>query len=231
MNVASAFSVRMLSVVVGVSAQDAHGLHALHAMSPEIVRAQLETLPMGDIAALRAGALVGIDNVRVVARFARDHGKKPMVVDPVFGATMGGTFVDDATLAAFRDDLATVGSVILTPNLEEAARLLGRDRIERSEIGDAAAELQARGAHAVLVKGGHLAGDPIDALATAHGVHLYTDERMKGSMRGTGCVLATALACELAHGLPLSDAVQAARTYVRSRIAMRIEFAGLQVAY
>ncbi len=231
LRVAETFGVRNFTVVTGVTAQDADGLHAALALPEKIVRAQLDALPMEDVDVLRVGVLLGKPNVELVAAFRAEHPKTIAIVDPVFGATLGGAFLDDAAFATFRDGLAALPSVVLTPNVEEAIRLLGREALEVDDLGAAAAELQARGAKAVFVKGGHLAGDPVDALATAKGVQLFRDERMPGAMRGGGCVLAMTLACELARGLPLVDAVQSARTYVRTRIASRQRYGGLQVAY
>jgi hydroxymethylpyrimidine kinase/phosphomethylpyrimidine kinase len=141
------------------------------------------------------------------------------VVDPVFAASRGGELTDAGARRAVADELATLPNVILTPNLEEAAALLGVHPIDRAAIGDAAAALQVRGAQAVLLKGGHLEGDPVDAFATAAGVELFTEPRIAGEMHGTGCTLAMALACELAGGTPLAQAVAAARAYVRAEIA------------
>jgi len=231
LRVAETFGVRDVTVVTGVTAQDADGLHAALALPEAIVRAQFDALPMDEVDVLRVGALIGAANVGLVAAFLGDYPKKPAVVDPVFGATLGGAFLDDAAFATFRDGLARLPSVVLTPNVEEAARLLGRASLAAGDLADAAAELQARGARAVLIKGGHLDGDPVDAFATGRGVQLFRDERMPGAMRGGGCVLAMTLACELARGLSLADAVQSARTYVRTRIASRQRFGGLQVAY
>jgi hydroxymethylpyrimidine/phosphomethylpyrimidine kinase len=70
-----------------------------------------------------------------------------------------------------------------------------------------------------LLKGGHLAGDPADALATADGVEIFSEPRIAGAMHGTGCTLAMSLACELARGTPLGHAVRAARAYVRAQLA------------
>jgi hydroxymethylpyrimidine kinase/phosphomethylpyrimidine kinase len=229
--VAQIFGVRALTVVAAVTAQDAGGLQLSTPLPAATVRAQLDALPMDLVDVLRVGALIGEENVELVAAFLREHPKTPAVVDPVFGATLGGAFLDDAAFAAFRDGLATVPSVVLTPNVEEAARLLGRDAVVRDDLEEAAQALQARGAKAVLIKGGHLHGDPVDVLASAHGVDVYRDERMPGAMRGGGCVLAMALACELSRGLSLQDAVASARTYVRARIASQQRFGGLQVAY
>jgi hydroxymethylpyrimidine/phosphomethylpyrimidine kinase len=107
----------------------------------------------------------------------------------------------------------------LTPNLSEAAAMLHEDAIERSNLGEAATRLRARGAGAVLLTGGHLEGAPADALATSDGVEMFSEARIAGAMHGTGCTLAMVLACELAAGKPLPAAVRAARAFVRAEIA------------
>lgn len=225
------FDVRVLTVITAVSAQDAHGIQALHPIPGNVVAAQLATIPWGDVAAVRVGAFASADAVHAVAAALRAHPAIPAVVDPVFAATLGGEFGDREVVAAVRDDLATLGNVILTPNLDEAAKLLDRTSLQRADLAEAAQALQSRGALAVLLKGGHLDGEPADVLVSASGVDAYVGERLSASMRGTGCVLAMALACELARGLPLDHAVQSARSYVRARIARRTRFGGLSVAY
>lgn len=225
------FEVRVLTVVGAVSAQDAKGLSALHPIPNEVVRAQLATIPWDRVDAIRVGAFAAADIVSEVAAAVRAHADIPAVVDPVFSATLGGAFGGDAVVSAVRDDLGRLGNVVLTPNLHEAARLLGRASLERAELADAAGALQARGARAVLLKGGHLDGEPADVLASSSGVDAFVGERLSTSMRGTGCVLAMALACELARGLQLVHAVQSARSFVRARIARQTRFAGLNVAY
>ncbi|MFZ1018236.1 MAG: bifunctional hydroxymethylpyrimidine kinase/phosphomethylpyrimidine kinase, partial [Candidatus Cybelea sp.] len=120
---------------------------------------------------------------------------------------------------ALRDERASLPNVILTPNLAEAAFLLDCGSIDRQRLGESARRLRERGVAAVLLTGGHLEGEPADALASAEGVEILSDSRIAGSMHGTGCTLAMALACELAAGSALRHAVRAARTFVRAEIA------------
>jgi hydroxymethylpyrimidine/phosphomethylpyrimidine kinase len=217
--VGSAWNARVFTVIAAVSAQNAGGLTALAPIPVSVVRSQLSALPWDAAGAVRVGALVTVDNVRAVSAALRARPALLAVVDPVFSASRGGELADPATRYAIRDELATLPNVILTPNLDEAAALLGSHPIHREAIGDAAISLQLRGARAVLVKGGHVDGDPVDALATSNGVELFTASRIAGAMHGTGCTLAMALACELANGTPLIDAVAAAREYVRTQLA------------
>lgn len=214
------FGVRVFTAVVAVSAQNAGGVQALHSVPEPVVLAQLTTLPWDAAGAVRIGALASLENVRTVAAAIRGRPDVPAVVDPVFAASHGGDLADEAARSAIRDELATLPNVVLTPNLGEAAQLLGTHPIERDAIGNAAQSLALRGALAVLVKGGHFEdGDPVDALATAQGVELFSEPRIAAEMHGTGCTLAMALACELAAGRPLRHAVHSARAYVRSQIA------------
>jgi hydroxymethylpyrimidine/phosphomethylpyrimidine kinase len=221
---------RVLTVVCAVSAQDAQGLHALHAVPPAVVRAQLAAIPWEAVAAVRIGALGSAEAIYAVAEAVRGAGV-PVVVDPVLTATRGGSFADTAAIDAIGDALLALPAAIVTPNLAEAAILLGERHIERESLEAAAVALQALGARAVLLKGGHLAGEPVDVLATAQGVEHFTGERIAGEMRGTGCTLAMALACALARGDELLPAVAFARACVREKIAHAVQFGGLRAAY
>ncbi len=217
--VGNEFGVRVFTAVAAVSAQGGRGVTALHAIPVDVLAAQLAALPWDAAGAVRVGALPTAAAVRAVAEPLRLRPWLPAVVDPVFAASRGGELADTATRYALRDELASLGSVVLTPNLEEAAFLLGSPPVDRQAIGAAAAALREAGAAAVLLKGGHLDGNPADALATVAGVEIFSEPRIGGAMHGTGCTLAMALACELARGKPIAHAVRAARAYVRSQLA------------
>jgi hydroxymethylpyrimidine/phosphomethylpyrimidine kinase len=210
---------RVFTAVAAVSAQDSTGVIALGPVAQELFAVQLAALPWESAGAVRVGALPTSAAVRAVAAALRARPWLPAVVDPVFAASRGGELADGAARNALEEELATLSSVVLTPNLLEAAALLHVDAIERSNLGEAATQLRARGAAAVLLTGGHLEGDPADALATSDGVEMFSEARIAGAMHGTGCTLAMALACELASGRPLPGAVRAARAFVRAEIA------------
>jgi hydroxymethylpyrimidine/phosphomethylpyrimidine kinase len=214
------FGARVFTAIAAVSAQDGRGVHAVHAVPNDVFAAQLSVLPWDSAGAVRIGALPTRAAVHSVAQALQAHSWIPAVVDPVFAASRGGELAGADAQQALRDELAILPNVILTPNLDEAAALLGSASVMRDSIADAAVALRGRGALAVLVKGGHLAGgEPADALATAAGVEIFSEPRIAGRMHGTGCTLAMALACELARQTPLIDGVRAARAYVRDEIA------------
>lgn len=213
------FGARVFTAVAAVSAQDGRGVTALHAVPAEVFDAQLAALPWDAAGAVRVGALPTLGAMRSVAECLRARPSLPAVVDPVLRASRGGDLSDASAVYGIRDELATLSSAVLTPNLDEAAFLLGVPGIERDGLADAAAQLRARGPAAVLLKGGHLGGDPADALATESGLEIFSEPRITGAMHGTGCTLAMALACELAGGKPIAIAVRAARAYVRAQLA------------
>jgi hydroxymethylpyrimidine kinase/phosphomethylpyrimidine kinase len=231
LQVGAELGVRVLTVMTAVSAQDAGGIRALATVDAETVRAELESLPLDHVSAVRVGALTSPENVRAVAEALRRLYDVPAVVDPVVAATRGGTFADEATLAAIRDELLALPNVIATPNIPEAARLLGVRTIERDGIGDAARRLQRFGMRAALLTGGHLEGNPVDALATHDTIELFAGTRLALDMRGSGCVLAMALAAELADGHDLPSAVRHARVFVRKKIETARQFGDFFVAY
>lgn len=228
--VACEYGVRNASVIVGITAQDETGLHAKFSVPADVVHEQLARLPQTNIGALRIGALFGEENVREVAHYVRAHPEIPAIVDPVFEASLGGVFADEATFAAFRTQMLQL-PVILTPNISEAQRLLSRTIDSEEDMASAARALLAMGARAVLLKGGHLSGDPIDVFASANETKIFRNGRLPFSMRGTGCTLAAALACEIAQGKPLIGAVESARAYVRKKIEAQISYASLHVAF
>ncbi|MFN2449070.1 MAG: bifunctional hydroxymethylpyrimidine kinase/phosphomethylpyrimidine kinase [Candidatus Baltobacteraceae bacterium] len=229
--VAAEYGLAHAACVVAVSAQDAAGLHALHAVPPDVVRAQLRAAPPG-AGAVRIGALVSSETVREIAAFVAERAAAlPVVIDPVTSVSLGGTLAADDSLERALQALLRL-PVIVTPNLNETLALgYDGDIAQVTARAAAATWFVANGARAALIKGGHAAGDPVDVLADARGVRTFSASRLPGSMRGTGCTLAAALACELLLGRTLDDAVAGAREYVRVKIAARVMRGGLQVAF
>jgi hydroxymethylpyrimidine/phosphomethylpyrimidine kinase len=222
--------VRPTAIVAAVSAQDAGGLRALAPIAPELIAAQLQSLSAVAIDAFVVGALADAASASVIARAIAARGV-PVVYDPVAASSAGGAFADAASLRAVADEMSALGAVI-TPNLREAAVLTDRVVDSVETMIAAARELRARGARAVLVKGGHLASAPQDVLVCSDAeVHVFTRERFPHDMRATGCVLAAALAAALAHGMTVFTAVERARTFVYEKITRAQAFDGMRTAY
>jgi hydroxymethylpyrimidine/phosphomethylpyrimidine kinase len=140
----------------------------------------------------------------------------PVVFDPVLRASSGGSLYDGE-----RESILGLArrATLLTPNLDEAGWLLERPVCTQADARAAARALRGLGIAAVLVKGGHLAGEATDVLHSPAGETLLSGPRVAGpSPRGTGCALATAIAVELASGEALERAVAAAKSWLTDRI-------------
>jgi len=210
-----------VAVITAVTAQtDAH-VQAVHLVPGNVVRNQITTaLASNTIRAIKIGMLGTRDIVEAVARSLPSRTEIPIVLDPVLAASSGRALLDEEGRRALIEQLLPRVTLV-TPNIPETAALLGEPLLEderdrRLEFGR---RLLALGPEAVLVKGGHADGEAaVDLLITAaSGVITLSEPRMPGTLRGTGCGLASAIASGLAQGLPLVDACREAKRYVTSR--------------
>jgi hydroxymethylpyrimidine/phosphomethylpyrimidine kinase len=203
-----------LAVVTAITVQSGSGVRSFSAVPAARVAAQLEELLAHlPVMAIKIGQIPSAAIARVVARRLR-AAALPLVLDPVLGASGGGSLVEDGAAAAIVAALVPLASLV-TVNLAEAGALGGRRVTSIAGMRRAAAGLEGRGAGAVLVKGGHLRGDPVDLLRANGKELLLRSPRIPGSMHGTGCALASAVAARLAHGDDLETAVRTARDHVR----------------
>ncbi len=203
--IAALVGVRVVTIVAGVSAQSANAVLARSAVDSALIAAQFEALRDAPIDAIHIGALVDAQSVRAIARALASFAPTPVVCDPVIAASSGERLADDATIEALR----------------------GRDALTDANTMEAAAhELRATGAQAVLIKGGHLEGDTTDVLVDKTGSRRLTARRIDATLRGTGDLLACAIAARLAHGDGLLESVEAARRFVRGCLASGVAFAG-----
>jgi hydroxymethylpyrimidine/phosphomethylpyrimidine kinase len=221
--------VRPVCVVAGVTAQDAAHVTARAAVDAATIRAQFAALRGANVAAFHVGALLSADAVHAVAEALADFPAIPVVLDPVLAATNGDQLGDGAVRAALREALIPRATLV-TPNLAEAGALLDRTIADVDAMRGAASAFVALGAHAALVKGGHLSGDPCDVYADANGVRELPSQRVAGTMRGTGDLLAATIAACLARGAPPAEAIEHARHRVRGAIARAVSFADTRVA-
>jgi len=213
----SAVGARGYPVAAALTAQGTRGARAFEPVPPAFLRRQIEALldgagPAARPRAVKSGMLGTGANAAALARLlARGPlARVPLVVDPVLAATSG------LPLLRARSARAALGpllrrATLVTPNLPELAMLTGL-AVEGGEAAIAAA--RSLGCRAVLVKGGHRAGAPVDLLVTARRVWRFEGERRPGTARGTGCRLASAVAGLLAQGATLPEAVRGGRRVV-----------------
>jgi len=210
-----------MTAITALTAQNTLGVRAIHGVPPQMLRDQIDAVveDLG-VDAVKIGMLHAPEIVQTVADAIDRHALKKVVLDPVMAATSGAALIDNPAIAVLVRELFWRAAVV-TPNLDEASLLVGRALTNEREMQAAAQELLAKGAHAVLLKGGHLAGEVVsDLLATENGeLHWMRAPRIhSANTHGTGCTLSSAIAAHLALGASLLEAVQAARSYVRAAL-------------
>ncbi len=215
-----------MTAITALTAQNTRGVAGIHAVPPAFLKAQIQAV-VEDIGvdAVKLGMLPTPGSVDVVA-WAIEHYRLPNVVlDPVMVATSGDRLIAQETVAALVRELFPRAAVV-TPNLDEAALLVGHAIDGIDALDGATDELLALGARGVLIKGGHLSGEEVvDVLGLKGDArHRYASARIASrNLHGTGCTLSSAIAAQLALGHALPDAVGLARRYVLGAIAAGAE--------
>lgn len=204
------------SVITAVTAQNTRGVTDVHQLPARSVASQLDAV-LDDlpVVAVKVGMLGTPEVAEAVAEFARADALPDLVVDPVLVSATGHRL---GVVAAIERLLPY--ALVATPNVAEAAALVGHPVTSRAEMAAAATELAAGGARHVVVTGGDLPGrDPdahaIDAMWTDGQLRFLDGPRVPtGNTHGTGCTFSAAIAAQLGHGLPVPDAVEQAKSYV-----------------
>jgi len=174
-----------------------------------------------EIAAVRIGMLGSAEVADAVAGFLESSAFPNIVLDPILKSSSGADLLDPAGVEVLKTRLLPLADVV-TPNIDEAAVLAGMPVEDLDGMRAAAGRLQELGARAVVVTGGHLL-EPVDLLCYGEMEREYPGRRIESrSTHGTGCAFATALACRLALGSGLTDAVGLAKQYVADAIASAV---------
>jgi hydroxymethylpyrimidine/phosphomethylpyrimidine kinase len=210
------------TAITALTAQNTEGVFGVLPIAPSFIRQQMEAV-LDDIGAdaIKTGMLHDEGVIDTVAAVLEERAASvPLVLDPVMAAKGGAALIDMAAIGALKRRLVPRAAV-LTPNLPEAEILCGRTIADVAAMREAARVLLGLGCRAVLLKGGHLAGDTVhDLLATAGGIREWQSARIDSRhTHGTGCTLASAVAAGIAQGLAIEAAVERARDYVQRAIA------------
>ncbi len=212
----AAHRVHGLCAIAALTAQHTRGVAAVHVPDVGFLRAQLDAC-FDDfaIAAVKIGMLANATVIEAVADALERHAPPQVVLDPVMVATSGAKLLEDDALHALRTRLLPLAGLV-TPNIPEAELLVGHAIDDAEAAGRAITALQAMGARAVLLKGGHLeeGARVVDRYRDAAGDVAFTHDRLALDAHGTGCTLAAAIAANLALGLAMPAAVEAASDYI-----------------
>lgn len=213
---ASHFKISVGLAVTSVNIQDDRHVGTKMPVPPDIISGQMRAaIEAGHISAIKIGMTGTVQNVKTICGVLEQFSTIPVILDPVITASSGGALADVATVRTIANDFIK-HCYLLTPNLMELAQLTGTAFSKNhSQSIEQAKKLVGRGAKYVLVKGGHEKGkNAIDSLVSADKITQFSFPRLNAKMRGTGCTLSTAIACGLAKGESIEDAVQNAKTYV-----------------
>lgn len=216
----AAMGVHAAAVVTALTAQGSRGVSHVHVPPLGTLLAQMEAvLEHLPLAAVKVGMLGDAPTARYVAEQAVAGRLPHLVVDPVMGATLGGSLIDDDGATALRDELVPHAEV-LTPNRFEAGILVGQVVTSDDDALEAALELGRHGPRCVVITGGDATGDTVvDVVAIDGVVRAHRAPRIDtANNHGTGCTFAAALTAQLALGAQPAVAVAVARAFVRERL-------------
>ena len=215
----SALGVYAESVITALTAQNTTGVQGVVPTDPEFVLLQMESV-FADICpdAVKIGMLPTAEVVRAVARGLSRFKARNVVLDPVMVATSGAALSEAPAVEALLELLPQ--ATVVTPNIPEAEVLSGMGISSKEDMLAAAYAIQLKGAKAVLVKGGHLAGEADDVLLEPDGsLSWLSAERVETkNTHGTGCTLSSAIASYLAKGESLKRAVALSKQYLTRAI-------------
>lgn len=213
---ASHFCVKTGLAITSVNVQDDRCVAKKMPMPRDIIYGQMRSaLQSAKISAIKIGMTGRAEIVCAICDVLDEFSDIPVILDPVITASSGGALADGATIAEIQKKLLK-HCFLITPNLAELARLTETVLAKSHEQTiEQAKKLVLLGARYVLAKGGHETGDvSTDSLVSSGKVANFSFPRLHATMRGTGCTLSTAIACELANGKNIESAVKSAKAYV-----------------
>jgi hydroxymethylpyrimidine/phosphomethylpyrimidine kinase len=218
---AQAFGVYAQTAITAITVQNTLGVTGAHLVPADVVRAQIVAC-LSDIGAdaIKTGMLGSAEMVAMVADTLAEHAAGiPLVVDPVMVAKGGSSLLDQEAVAVIKKRLLRLAT-LTTPNLPEAEALTGILPVNDHRLRNAAMVFKMLGAPAVLFKGGHGDGAVLrDVLWDGADFVTFTAARQDSrNTHGTGCTMATAIACGLAQGLNMVEATTRAHAYVQDAI-------------
>jgi hydroxymethylpyrimidine/phosphomethylpyrimidine kinase len=207
-----------VAAITSLTMQNTQGVERVHNTPSSELRAQLEALVNdSEIAGVKIGMLGNRGNAVVVGEFLEAHKFAHVVLDPIMKSSSGAELLDAGGIKYVATELLKRASVI-TPNVPEAEVLTGMTIKDLTDMEAAARKLVEMGAHAVIVKGGHMERANDVLFDGAQIVQLAGDRVKEETLHGTGCTFASAITAQLAAGRPLLEAATLAKVYVTKAI-------------
>jgi len=235
------FECRPVAAITSLTFQNSKGVFgAIHQTSKSLREQVLRIIEDGRVAAVKVGMLPTGEIALEVARLIREAGLAPPVIDPVMSSSSGYELMENAAMEILLSDLLPMAR-LMTPNIPEAEKLADMTIVDEIDMREAATKWRQLGARAVLIKGGHLkhrswvrsqesergssptaregSNQAVDVLDDEGQVTVFRGEWIDAApVRGTGCMLSSAIAACLAKGMHLSEAVGAAKQFVATEI-------------
>lgn len=208
------------SALSAVTVQNSLGVASYEILTAKILREQVEALfTETGIHAIKTGMLGSSENIREIGTIISEQAVGITVIDPVLRANNGKPLVSEASVSVFKKHLLP-HSFMVTPNLSEASRLTGINISGEHDFLEAAKILKDTGVAWVLIKGGHIEGDmAVDLLYDGEKEYFFEARKVRSeNVRGTGCMMASAICAYLIHGLKPDEAVDKAKAYVYNKI-------------
>ncbi len=229
LKVFSLFNVFGLSAITAITAQNSEGVIDSKAVEPELLRLQIETiLQDATVDAVKVGMLQSKENVELVADIIKKYNLKNVVLDPVLVSSSGKPLLEEEGLKFLIKGLLPLVKVI-TPNTNEAEVLTGVKIKSIDDMKKACIKLKEMGVSTVYIKGGHLENkdDVVVDIALIEGKFItltYPRVPLDNNVHGTGCVLSSAIAANLALGYPLEKSIRIARSFIQQQIEDAFKF-------
>lgn len=213
-----------MSVITALTAQNTTGVYDVLESSPEFVAKQIDCV-FEDIRpdAVKIGMVSNTDIIDSIAKKLKEYNAQNIVCDPVMVATSGSSLMKNDAVHALINQLMPLATLI-TPNISEAEVLSGLNIETKDDMLKAAEKISEITSAAILIKGGHLTDCADDLLYENGNIHWFSGKRVDNpNTHGTGCTLSSAIACNLAKGCNLAQAVQNAKDYITGALNAQLD--------
>lgn len=220
----SAHGIFGMSVITSVVAENTFRVIEYQDMRPDIIEKQIDAV-FEDIPpdAVKIGMLSCQNTMIAVAKKLQELHPKNVVIDPVMYAKNGDALMEPASIDTLIDRIVIFADVI-TPNIPEAEKMADMNISSQEDMKEAARRIYKMGCKNVLIKGGHSSGDATDILYNGSEFRSYSSSRIDTkNTHGTGCTFSSAIASNLAKGLPVPTAVEHAKSYITTAIEHSLE--------